>query len=161
MKYKINGDSLPTVDISLENNESMFTESGAMAWMDSNINMETSTKGGILKGIGRMLGGESLFMVTYTSNGKGNITFASEFPGNIIPIELKPNQEIIVQKDSFLCAESTVKLEMHLRKKLGTGLFGGEGFILQKITGPGTVFLEIDGNVTELNLKQEQGLNLA
>ncbi len=160
MKYKINSNNLPTVEISLEDKESIFSEAGGMAWMSSNIDMQTNTRGGFLKGVGRMFAGESLFLVNYTSKGKGSITFTSEFPGKIIPIELKKGQGIIVQKDSFLCAENSVSLEMHFRKKLGAGLFGGEGFILQKVTGPGVAFFEIDGDVTEITLKKEEILKV-
>jgi len=160
MKFKINGLNLPTVDIFLEDHESVFSESGGMAWMTDKIEMKTNTRGGLLKGVGRMFAGESLFLVNYTSKGKGRITFASEFPGKIIPLILKNKEEIIFQKDSFLCAEDSVELNIHLRKKIGTGLFGGEGFILQKVTGPGHVFFEIDGDVTELNLKKDEVLKI-
>lgn len=160
MKYKINGSTLPTVELSLGNGESIYTESGGMAWMTDNISMETSTKGGLLKGIGRMFAGESLFLVNYISKGKSMITFASEFPGKIIPMNLKKGEEIICQKDAFLCAEDSVKLEIHFRKKIGVGLFGGEGFILQKVTGPGHVFFEIDGDVSEYTLKKGQKLKV-
>jgi len=156
MQYEIYGGNLPVLSITLKDGEKVYTESGGMSWMSDNIEMETSTKGGLLKGIGRMFAGESLFLVNYTSRGKGKITFASEFPGEIKAIKLKANESIIIQKDSFLCAEDSVKLEIHFRKKLGTGLFGGEGFILQKATGPGIVFLEIDGSVTEYNLDKSE-----
>lgn len=160
MKYAINGDNLPTVDIFLENKESVFSESGGMAWMTDNIEMQTNTRGGLMKGIGRMFAGESLFIVNYISKGKGRVTFASEFPGKIIPLNLKNKEEIICQKDAFLCAEDSVQLDIHIRKKIGTGLFGGEGFILQKTTGPGHVFFEIDGDVTEINLKRNEVLKV-
>jgi hypothetical protein len=107
MKYKINGDALPTVELSLDSGESIYSESGSMAWMSSNITMETNTKGGILKGIGRMFAGESLFVVNYTSEGKGKITFAAGFPGKIIPFKLKENEELIFQKDGTPIDDST------------------------------------------------------
>ena len=160
MKYKINGTTLTTLDLHLDNGESVFTESGGMAWIDSNIEMKTSTRGGFLKGVGWMLGGESLFLVSYRADGAGKITFASEFPGCIIPIKLSKGEEIICQKDSFLCAEDSINLEMYFRKKLGVGLVGGEGFIMQKITGPGVVFFEIDGDVSELNLKKGETIKV-
>jgi len=160
MKFKINGDNLPTVEILLGDRESVYSESGGMAWMSDNIEMKTNTRGGLMKGIGRMFAGESLFLVNFISNGTGKITFASEFPGKIVPMTLKKNEEIICQKDSFLCAEDSVKLDIHFRKKIGTGLFGGEGFILQKITGPGHVFFEVDGDVTEINLKKGETLKV-
>ena len=160
MKFKVNGNSLPTLDMFLNDGESVFSESGGMAWMSSNIEMQTNTRGGLMKGIGRMFAGESLFIVNYISRGSGRITFASEFPGKIVAMKLAPGQEIICQKDSFLCAENSVKLEIHFRKQLGAGLFGGEGFILQKVTGPGHVFFEVDGEVTELTLKKGETLKV-
>jgi len=161
MKYNIRGTILQVVDIELEEGESVYTEAGGMAWMSPNIDMETSTKGGIMKGLGRMFAGESLFMATYTCNkGTGMISFANEFPGKIIPMELKQGESIIAQRDAFMCAESTVNMEMHFRKKLGAGLFGGEGFIMQKLSGPGTAFIEIAGEITKYTLKGDQMLKV-
>jgi uncharacterized protein (TIGR00266 family) len=117
--------------------------------------METGTKGGVLGGIGRALAGESLFMTTYTCQSpNGLVVFTPEVPGKILDIKMAPGQTLICQKDAFMCAEATVKLEMHFRKKLGAGLFGGEGFILQKITGPGTAFIEIPGEVRAYDLTE-------
>jgi uncharacterized protein (TIGR00266 family) len=123
--------------------------------------METSSKGGVLKGLGRRLAGESFFMTTYRCNsGQAMITFTPEAPGAIIPRELGPGETLICQKDAFMCAEESVQVEMHFRKKLGTGLFGGEGFILQKVTGPGTAFLEISGEVREYELQAGQTMQI-
>ena len=161
MKYEIRGTVMQTVDCWLEAGQGVYTESGGMCWMSSNIEMATGAKGGLLKGLGRMMSGESFFLTTYTCNdGQGLVTFASEFPGKILPFELAEGQEIICQKDAFMAAEPTVQLAMHFRKKLGAGLFGGEGFILQKLTGPGTAFLEIDGELTEYDLKEGQTLKI-
>ena len=161
MRYAISGTVLQSLEVQLDQGESMFTESGGMAWMSDGIDMETNTKGGLMSGLGRALAGESLFMTTYTSRiPNGMITFTPEAPGKVIPIQLAPGQMIIAQKDAFMCAQSTVKLEMHFRKKLGAGLFGGEGFILQKLTGPGMAFLEIPGEVKEYNLAQGQVLKI-
>lgn len=161
MKYEIHGTVMQTVDCWLEAGQGVYTESGGMCWMSSNIDMKTGAKGGLLKGLGRMMSGESFFLTTYECNeGKGLVTFASEFPGKILPFELAEGQEIICQKDAFMAAEPTVQLAMHFRKKLGAGLFGGEGFILQKLTGPGTAFLEIDGELTEYDLKEGQTLKV-
>jgi uncharacterized protein (TIGR00266 family) len=125
-----------------------------MAWMRGSFDMDTSTRGGLGAGIGRMLAGESLFLTTYTCKSPdGLITFTPEVPGKVVDLKLEPGQSMICQKDSFMCAEESVKLEMHFRKKLGAGLFGGEGFILQKITGPGTAFVEIPGEVRTIELK--------
>jgi uncharacterized protein (TIGR00266 family) len=153
MQYKISGTIMESVDIHLKQGESVYTESGGMAWMRGSFDMDTSTKGGLGAGIGRMLAGESLFLTTYTCKSQdGLITFTPEVPGKVIAINLEPGQSMICQKDSFMCAEQKVKLEMHFRKKFGAGLFGGEGFILQKITGPGTAFVEIPGEVREIQL---------
>ncbi|NMA66415.1 MAG: TIGR00266 family protein [Clostridiaceae bacterium] len=145
MKYKIFGDNLPAVTITLDRGESIYTQSGGMSWMTDNLLMETNMKGGFLKGIGRMFAGESLFMVTYTAQSHGaEITLASTFPGSIIDIDISSGS-IIVQKSAFLCAQPTVELSTYFNKKLGTGLFGGEGFIMQKLSGRGHAFFEIDG----------------
>ncbi len=161
MKYKIRGTTLQVADLELASGEAVFTEAGGMCWMSPNVEMQTSTRGGIMKGLGRVLAGESLFLVTYKcTEGTGLISFAAEFPGKIIPLQLTQGQSIIAQRDAFMAAEDGAKLEMHFRKKLGAGLFGGEGFILQKITGPGTAFFEIAGEVTEYNLKEGQTLKV-
>ena len=161
MQYQIRGTTMQTVDIQLDQGETVYTESGGMAWMSGNINMATGMKGGLMAGLGRALAGESMFLVDYTCTaGQGLITFASEFPGNIVPLPLQAGQSIICQKDAFMCAEKTVTLEMHFRKRLGAGLFGGEGFILQKLTGPGTAFVELDGEITEYELQPGQMLKV-
>lgn len=161
MRYAIAGTVLQSLEVELTQGESIFTESGGMSWMTDGIEMETNSKGGLMSGLGRALAGESLFMTTYTcSTPTAMITFTPEAPGKVLPIQLAPNQMIIAQKDSFMCAQSSVKMEIHFRKKLGTGLFGGEGFILQKLTGPGIVFLEIPGEVKEYNLAAGQRLKV-
>ncbi|MCK5322363.1 MAG: TIGR00266 family protein [Candidatus Aenigmarchaeota archaeon] len=161
MNYQIRGTVLQVADIQLSENESVYTEKGGMSWMSPNIKMETNTKGGLLKGVGRMFAGESLFMTTYTcTSGTGMISFSSEFPGKIIPMQLKEGQTIICQKDSFMVAQNSVTLAVEFQKKFGAGLFGGEGFILQKITGPGTALLEIAGEVTEYTLSEGQTLKI-
>lgn len=161
MEYQIRGTTMQTVDIQLQPGETMYTESGGMAWMSDNINMGTGMKGGLMKALGRSLAGESMFLVDYTcESGQGLVTFASEFPGKILPLSLEAGESIICQKDGFMCAEKSVTLEMHFRKRLGSGLFGGEGFILQKLTGPGTAFVEIAGEVTEYDLEPNQALRV-
>ncbi len=153
MKYEIIGATLPSLDIFLEQGESIFTESGGMAWMRGDIRMETNTRGGLIQGLARTLAGESLFLTSYTCQGsQGMITFTPEAPGSIVPAELVAGQSLICQKDAFMAAEESVTLELYLRKKLGAGFFGGEGFILQKITGPGTAWLEIAGEVRSYTL---------
>ncbi len=161
MEYQIRGTTMQTVDIQLQPGETMYTESGGMAWMSDNINMATGMKGGLMKALGRSLAGESMFLVDYTcESGQGLVTFASEFPGKIIPLSLEAGESMICQKDGFMCAEKSVTLEMHFRKRLGSGLFGGEGFILQKLTGPGTAFVEIAGELTEYDLEPNQALRV-
>ena len=153
MQYKISGTLMESVDIHLKQGESIYSESGGMAWMRGSFEMDTSTRGGLGAGLGRMLAGESLFLTTYTCKSPdGLITFTPEVPGKVIDLVLTAGQSLICQKDAFMCAEETVKIEMHFRKKLGAGLFGGEGFILQKISGPGTVFVEIPGEVRIIEL---------
>jgi uncharacterized protein (TIGR00266 family) len=153
MRYEIHGTLLQAVDVYLTQGESIYTESGGMAWMRGDVEMQTNTKGGLMAGLGRKLAGESLFMTTYTCrSGEALVVFTPEAPGKVLDFQLRAGESLICQKDAFMCAESSVELEMHFRKKLGAGLFGGEGFILQRVTGPGTVFLEIPGEVREYTL---------
>lgn len=153
MQYKIEGNVFPLLEIQLTQGESVFTESGGMAWMSQGINMSTGTRGGLMAGIGRALAGESLFMVTYACKAQaGIVTFTPEAPGLILDMDLAPNQSLICQKDTFLCAEQSVQMEIHFSRRLGAGIFGGEGFVLQKITGPGKAFMAIPGDVIERNL---------
>ncbi len=149
LNYSVFGANLPAVSIRLDAGESIYTQSGGMTWMDNGITMATNMKGGLMKGLGRMLSGDSLFMATYTSTVPNQeIVIASSFPGSIVPIELA-GRAIIAQKSAFLCAQPSVTLSVHVTKGIGAGLFGGEGFILQKLTGYGTVMLEIDGSLVE------------
>lgn len=161
MDAKIVGESLPLVSCKLAKGESVITEAGGMSWMDDGIKMTTSTNGGIMKGLGRALAGESLFMNIYTAEkDDAEITFSSSFPGKILEFNLAEGETIIAQKKAFLCAESSVDIAMHFRKKLGAGFFGGEGFIMQKITGPGKVFLEIDGELVKKELQAGEKLKV-
>ena len=159
MKYSIKGEPLPVVICDLEPNEVMITEKGAMSWMSPNMKMETSTNGGIGKAFGRMFSGESFFQNRYTAvGGIGQIAFASSFPGSIRAYEITPDNPMIVQKSGFLASESTVELSVHFKKKLGAGLFGGEGFIMQKLSGHGTAFVEIDGYAMEYELREGESM---
>ena len=162
METRITGDSLPVVTCKLSQGESVITENGGMSWMTDGLSMETSTNGGLLKGLGRALSGESIFMNIYTAQREGaEIAFASSFPGRILEFDLAEGQSIIAQKKAFLCSEKGVNLSMHFQKKLGAGLFGGEGFIMQKITGDGIVFIEIDGANQEFELAAGQQMILS
>lgn len=153
MEYEIIGGAFPLVKCKLNKGERMKDDSGAMAYMTPGIKMDTNTGGGLLKGLGRALAGDTLFMNFFTAQRDGEeVGFASYFPGKIIPIRLNGSKSIIGQKSSFLAAEDSVDIDMYFKKKLGAGLFGGEGFILQKFSGNGMVFLEIDGDVIEKTL---------
>ena len=157
MQYEIQGDTLPVVICSLEQGEAMITERGSMAWMSPNMKMDTTSGGGLGKAFGRMLSGDSIFQNTYTAqNGPGLIAFASSFPGSIQAFTVARGQEYILQKKAFLAAETGVELSVHFQKKAGAGLFGGEGFILQRAAGQGVVFAEFDGHVVEYELAAGQ-----
>ncbi len=153
IKYTIEGGSLPVVICYPEAGETLRTEKGAMSWMTPNMKMETNSGGGAKKALGRLFAGESIFMNEYTPvGGPGMIAFASSFPGSIIPYQITPSSGLIVQKGAFLAMESGIDLSIYLQKKLGKGLFGGEGFIMQKLSGNGLVFLEINGYCKEYEL---------
>ena len=159
MEYKIEGTPLPVVICQLNGGESMITERGSMSWMSPNMQMETTTGGGLGKALGRMFAGEALFQNRYTAQGgPGMIAFASSFPGSIRAFEIAPDRELIVQKSGFLAAESTVELSVFFQKKLGSGFFGGEGFIMQKLSGSGIAFAEFDGHIVEYDLDPGESL---
>jgi uncharacterized protein (TIGR00266 family) len=159
MQYQVRGEIFPMVEFQLNRGDSVFTESGGMAWMSEGIEMTTSTRGGLMAGLGRALAGESLFMVSYGCKAaSGSVVFTPEAPGRILVMTLSSGQSLICQKDTFLCAEESVEVKMHFHKRLGAGLFGGEGFILQKVTGPGTVFFAIPGEVEERTLASGEKL---
>lgn len=157
MRYQIQGETLPVVICHLEGGEQMITEGGAMSWMSPNMKMETTSNGGIGKALGRAFSGERMFQNIYTAQGgPGMIAFASSFPGSIRPFEIGPGQEMIFQKSAFLASEAGVQLSVHFRKKIASGLFGGEGFIMQKVSGQGIMFAEFDGHVIEYELQPGQ-----
>lgn len=157
MNYEIKGTPLPVVIMTLNDGESIKTQQGAMSWMSPNMVMSTNAGGSIGKAFGRMLSGESMFQNVYTCKG-GNGLFAasSSFPGEIMALEIKPGRSIVAQKTAFLASETGVEMSIHFQKKAGAGFFGGEGFILQKFSGNGLVFLEIDGSVIEYELAAGQ-----
>lgn len=154
MKYRIIGNTMPAVEVLFDfPGESVYTQSGGMTWMSDGIEMTTNTRGGFMKGISRMFTGESLFMATYTAQRPGAvIAFASTVAGQILPVDVGANGGLICQKGAFLCAQNSVNLNITFSKKFSSGLFGGEGFILQDISGSGLAFLEIDGDMVERNL---------
>ena len=158
MRYSIEGGSLPAVIIQLDSGETILSEAGGRTWSRGPIATEAKAEGGVGKSLGRMFAGESLFMSRYTAQGPAEIAFSSSFPGKIIARELQAGQSIVFQKRAFLCATYGVELAVHFQKKLGAGLFGGEGFIMQRVTGPGIVFLEVDGHCQEYDLMQGEQL---
>ena len=161
MEYEISGGSFPIVICTLQKGEVMKNETGAMSYMTSAMKMETNTGGGLLKGIGRALSGDTLFLNFFTAEADNQqIGFSARTPGKIMPIKLDGSNSIIGQKSAFLAAEDSVNLDIYFKNKLGAGIFGGEGFILQKFTGTGMVFLEIDGEVIEHDLEPGETLLL-
>ena len=153
INYKIEGGSLPVVICYPEAGQTLCTERGSMSWMSPNMEMTTNSGGGIKKALGRLFAGESLFMNEYTcNNGQGMIAFAAALPGKIIPFHVTPGNGIIIQKTGFLAMEKGLDLSIHFQKRFGSGFFGGEGFILQKVSGDGLVFIEIDGYCKEYEL---------
>lgn len=153
MRYRIEGTPLPVVICELNAGEQMITERGSMSWMSPNMTMETTSNGGIGKVFGRMFSGEAMFQNRYTAmGGPGMIAFASSFPGTILAVEITPDRPLIVQKSAFLASTTGVELSVFFQKKLSAGFFGGEGFIMQKLTGHGVAFLEIDGYTVEYDL---------
>ena len=158
MKYEIKGEPLPVVICQLEGGEAMVTERGSMVWMTPNMKMETGA-GGVGKAFGRMFSGDSIFQNTYTAQGgPGMIAFGSSFPGSIRAIEVDPAHPVVVQKSGFLASEQGVELSVYFQKKAKSGFFGGEGFIMQKLSGHGIAFVELDGSVVEYDLKEGESI---
>ena len=159
MEYTIEGGTLPVVICQLSSGEAMITERGSMSWMSPNMQMETTTGGGLGKALGRMFAGEALFQNRYTAQGgQGLIAFASSFPGSIRAFDIGPGRELVVQKSGFLASEAGVQLSVFFQKKLGSGFFGGEGFIMQKLSGRGIAFTEFDGHIVEYDLDPGESL---
>lgn len=159
MNYEIRGNVVPCVEMDLSKGETVYTQSGGMFWQTEGIKMETNTRGGLLKGIGRMFAGESLFMANYTATRDAKISFSSTVPGSIIPLDVSQGN-YIMQKGAFLAAESSVELRTIFNKKLGSGFFGGEGFILQELRGRGIAFLEVDGDAIQIDLAPGQVIKI-
>ena len=157
MDYRMLGDILPAVEIRLQAGEAMYTQSGGMAWMSDGFTLDSNVKGGLMKGLGRMFSGESLFMATYTASRPDSvIAFASTVPGKILAIDTAKTS-LICQKGAFLCAQPTVEISTVLTKKLSAGFFGGEGLFLTKLTGPGKVYMQTM-NIAEFTGRIAQGL---
>ncbi len=161
LRYKIIGTTMQAVILEVPAGQTVFSERGGMSWMSANVQMQTNMEGGLGGAFKRMFSGESIFMVNFTpQGGPGIIGFSAEFPGKIVPLNLGPGQTMICQKDAFMCAERSVSLDIHFRRKLGAGFFGGEGFIMQKLTGPGLAFVELDGEIVEYTLEANQMLKV-
>ena len=152
MKYRIEGGTLPVVTLLLDRGESIFTQSGGMSWMSDGMEMDTNMRGGLFKGLGRMFTGESLFLATYTAADGQQIALASSFPGSILALPIGPGREYICQKSAFLCATPGVEVSVEVTPGLGRGFFGGEGFLMQRLSGSGLAFLEVDGSAIEKDL---------
>ena len=157
MQYELKGGSFPVVVCQLADGERMITEKGSMVWMSPNMEMETSG-GGLGKMFSKAFSGESMFQNIYTARGAGMIAFGSSFPGCILPLDIQPGKEYILQKQAFLAAEAGVELSIHFNKKLGAGFFGGEGFIMQRLSGRGAAFAEVDGELVEYTLAPGQSM---
>ncbi len=161
MKYDLQGTTMPILNIELGNGESVVSESGRLIYMSDNVRMETKMEGGFWKSVKRKFAGESFFLVDFTSQkGNGIVSFGSEFPGKIIPLRLKEGEELIAQKDAFLCSEKSVKFDATWTKKIGAGFLGGEGLILVKIRGPGLAFFNVGGEVTKIDLRKGQKIRV-
>ena len=152
MKYEIIGQTVPAVEVTLSQGESMYTQSGGMIWQSQGISMSTNARGGVARSLGRIFTGESVFMANYTADMQDAlVAFGSTVPGSVVPVDISRG-ELICQKGAFLCAEQTVDLKATFTKRFSAGLFGGEGFILQRLFGRGMAFLEIDGDMIEREL---------
>ncbi|MEF8879127.1 MAG: TIGR00266 family protein [Candidatus Thermoplasmatota archaeon] len=161
MEYKISGNNLQLVTVQIDPEEKIYAEAGAMAYMSANVNIETKSRGGILKGLGRKMAGESMFLVEFTSSGgRGLVSMGGNVPGTIKPLEFNGNNEFFIQKKAFLAATDQVKLDTVFQKKLGAGLFGGEGMIIQKLSGHGNAFIHACGDFIEYDLDENQTLKV-
>lgn len=161
--YRLFGDDMQLVEVELDPGEGVRAEAGAMTYMEDGIEMQTSTGGGLFKGFKRMVTGESFFITsfTYTGSGKGHVGFAAPYPGKIIPLDLASvGGKFMCQKDSFLCAAQGIEIEVAFTKRIGAGLFGGEGFILQRLEGDGLAFIHAGGTIIEKNLASGETLRV-
>jgi uncharacterized protein (TIGR00266 family) len=160
MRYDISGTVMQTVSIDLDRGERIVSQTHQMAWMSDGIAMDTHTGGGLFAGLKRAMSGGSLFITEYIAEAPGHVAFAPRFPGTILPVKLQPGQSLICRKETFLCAEYSVSLDIAFQQRLGAGFFAGEGFILQRVTGPGTVFLDLSGEVVEKTLAPGERLRV-
>jgi uncharacterized protein (TIGR00266 family) len=153
MRYEVSGNIMQTVGIDLAPYETVYSQTATMAWMSAGVRMNTNTGGGLFAGFKRSLAGGSFFVTDFTAEGGyGHVAFAPRFPGTIMARTLRAGESLICRKETFLCAEKSVTLELAWQQRIGSGFFGGAGFILQKVTGPGTVFLDLSGEVVSKRL---------
>jgi uncharacterized protein (TIGR00266 family) len=152
MRYEISGTVMQTVSVDLAPGEVVYSQTNCMCWMNDAVEMNTNTGGGFFSGLMRSMSGGTLFVTDFTARGNGHVAFAPRFPGKIMPVVLAAGQSLICRKETFLCAEKSVAFEITWQKRIGAGFFGGQGFVLQKVTGPGTVFLDLAGEVVERDL---------
>ena len=158
MCYELHGTTMQTLAIDLSRGETIYSQTASMAWMTENVTMDTHTGGGLLAGLKRAIAGGGLFVTEFTAEADAHIAFASRFPGQIIPVTLAPSQSLICRKETFLVAEKSVTLDIAFQQRLGAGFFAGEGFVMQRVTGPGTVFLDLSGEVVEKTLASREKL---
>ena len=158
MRYHLSGTVMQTVEIALDPGECVYSQTACMCWMDPQISMSTNMGGGLFSGLKRAFSGSSLFITDFTAQQGGAVAFAPRFPGTIMPVQLGHGQSLICRKETFLCAEKSVTLDIAWQRRLGAGFFGGEGFILQRVTGPGLVCLDLSGEVVERDLAPGQTL---
>ena len=160
MRYDISGTVMQTVSVELQRGEQVYSQTAAMAWMTEGIAMDTHTGGGLFAGLRRAMSGGSLFITDFTAEQPGEVAFAPRFPGKILAMPLASGQSLICRKETFLCAEKSVTLEIAWQQRFGAGLFAGEGFILQRVTGPGVAFLDLSGEVIERTLAPSEQLRV-
>lgn len=161
LKYHILGTVQQTVVLDLDASHNVYSDTGAMSWMSENVDMQTRANGGMGGVLKRMFSGATAFLLNFEVKGPvGQVAFCADFPGQILPMELETGQSIVLHKHAFICAESTVDLDIFFNQRLFAGLFGGEGFILQKLTGPGLAFAELDGDAVEYHLKPGETLKV-
>jgi len=160
MRYDISGTTMQTVSIDLNPGEHLYSQTATMAWMSDGIRMDTHTGGGLFAGLRRAVSGGGLFITEFIADTSGHVAFAPRFPGQIVPVKLGLGQSLICRKETFLCAEMSVTLDIAFQQRLGAGFFAGEGFVMQRVTGPGTVFLDLSGEVVEKTLLPGERLHV-
>lgn len=161
LRYHILGTIQPTLAVEIDQGHRVYSDTGAMSWMTATIQMNTNTGGGLGSMFKRAISGATAFILDFTAEGgPGQVAFSADFPGKIMPIELEAGQAVVMHKHAFLCAEKSVALDIAFARRLGAGLLGGEGFVLQKLTGPGMVFAELDGDAVEYHLTPGQVMRI-